>query len=473
MTEQAQSISARIVPGARPTLLDAAAHCASVGYGKMQSAAFERGVFAAMSSDATPGPVVGRFAAYVAAGHAWFESEVARRAAEAATTADRFATLRQEFPDYDVATLPPIPEGFDDTSWHNNSAPSFESSELRLAVWTDYADAEQSEWPEMRRAGDLKRFSVNRTDADGAYISDEPELSSDEWADVEAFITAERLAFTVGRAFADTLREWATDEQWATMRYDNATGDAYQGERAACASHNFCDANMAMVEAFQDALGREPDVFDQEGGEEGPDIALFNAAWSLAKSRWLTMTAAEVEAQDAADAEADPDGIVATMSADDRAGWAEVGAKVYPATTRPTLETLSAEYVAYCDAEGLPKVDAMEALAGDLTPAQRAHISAFVIRWDTVDIGAPIPSAEFNTSESFGWLMFWQGGALAACKSADESIGWWRAYARAYGEGFHAGALGADIDNPHRQFSGAWEAWGAGSDDAAAKFYGA
>lgn len=44
-----------------------------------------------------------------------------------------------------------------------------------------------------------------------------------------------------------------------------------------CASHDFCDANMSMIEAFEEVLGREGDA----GSDD--DAALMNDAWDDAK----------------------------------------------------------------------------------------------------------------------------------------------------------------------------------------------
>lgn len=45
----------------------------------------------------------------------------------------------------------------------------------------------------------------------------------------------------------------------------------------ACYSHNFCDANEVMHEAFKRVMGREIDNDSDE------DTELWEAAWSLAK----------------------------------------------------------------------------------------------------------------------------------------------------------------------------------------------
>lgn len=55
-------------------------------------------------------------------------------------------------------------------------------------------------------------------------------------------------------------------ERNRSSEYDNA-----------CASHDFCDANMVMHAAFCEVLGRDPDL------ESTKDTDLWNHAWDLAK----------------------------------------------------------------------------------------------------------------------------------------------------------------------------------------------
>ena len=87
--------------------------------------------------------------------------------------------LVREFPDYDVTTLPVIPEGFVDSSWHNDACPSFTKGNLQLFV--DYAD------PAMRETEyggkDSPRFVLIQEDA-------EPLVVTDNWSEVLAAIEA-------------------------------------------------------------------------------------------------------------------------------------------------------------------------------------------------------------------------------------------------------------------------------------------
>ena len=47
---------------------------------------------------------------------------------------ERPITFQTEFPDFPTADMPKLPEGFENTSWHNNSAPSSENRDETLLV---------------------------------------------------------------------------------------------------------------------------------------------------------------------------------------------------------------------------------------------------------------------------------------------------------------------------------------------------
>lgn len=86
---------------------------------------------------------------------------------------------------------------------------------------------------------------------------------------------AERLA----DEFASVLRKWLTDGEFAEMKRRNEADPAYAA--GACASHDFCDANMAMEAAWRRVLGREVDA------GSAADATLWNEAWELARSRHI------------------------------------------------------------------------------------------------------------------------------------------------------------------------------------------
>lgn len=84
----------------------------------------------------------------------------------------------------------------------------------------------------------------------------------------------------VAEAFVHVLRQWLTADEFAEMKRLNATDPDYSS--GACASHNYCDANMAMDAAFKQVLGREPNVVG-EGPDVEADCKLWHDAWNLAR----------------------------------------------------------------------------------------------------------------------------------------------------------------------------------------------
>lgn len=172
-------------------------------------------------------------------------------------------TFREEFPTFNPDTLPAIPEGWTDNSWHNNACPSFNTGRGHI-VFVDFADpADRDNGPE------IKRFSV-QVDPEIANV-DDPLLDTDDWQEV--------IAFLIGEAFADVLRETLTTEQFEQMKAQNET-DPHHPE-GACASQNYCDAFVAMDVAFGRVLGRQFKFDDDD------DAALWNAAWEGARKRHI------------------------------------------------------------------------------------------------------------------------------------------------------------------------------------------
>jgi hypothetical protein len=121
---------------------------------------------------------------------------------------------------------------------------------------------------------------------DGEGQPDGDIVATDEWTEIQAHLIA--------KAFAAVLRDWLTADQWAEMQARNV--DYSDG---VCASHDFCDANEAMAEAFKTITGREPSGgFDTlaDGSPVDPmaaiqadaDCARWSAAGANAKLRHLT-----------------------------------------------------------------------------------------------------------------------------------------------------------------------------------------
>jgi hypothetical protein len=83
-------------------------------------------------------------------------------------------SYRTEFPDF-VMDLE-IPVGWEDTSWHNDTCPSFDAGQNRT-VWVNYPKEGDREMP------DGKRFAIQMRDDEGAYM-DQYLLETDDWEEL-------------------------------------------------------------------------------------------------------------------------------------------------------------------------------------------------------------------------------------------------------------------------------------------------
>lgn len=95
------------------------------------------------------------------------------------TKAEIPTSYRVAFPDFAPETMPEIPPGWFDRSWHNEPCPSFNTGNGHI-VFVDYADRKDREIQE----GD--RFTVCA--CVDAYSHNGTLFSSDDWAAVLAFV---------------------------------------------------------------------------------------------------------------------------------------------------------------------------------------------------------------------------------------------------------------------------------------------
>lgn len=86
-------------------------------------------------------------------------------------------TIHTEFPNYPMASLPNL-EGFIDTSWHNDTCPSWRRD--NYIVWVDWPNDQDRELPGGGR------FIVQPVDEDGCLI-EEVTLETNDWNYLLAF----------------------------------------------------------------------------------------------------------------------------------------------------------------------------------------------------------------------------------------------------------------------------------------------
>jgi hypothetical protein len=92
-------------------------------------------------------------------------------------------------------------------------------------------------------------------------------------------MTRDEQITAIAEAFSEVMRQWLSPAEFAEMKRRNECDPAYAGK--CCASHDFCDANMAMDAAMQDVLG---DAYRIEDETLHP---IWNEAWSLARKLYL------------------------------------------------------------------------------------------------------------------------------------------------------------------------------------------
>lgn len=93
---------------------------------------------------------------------------------------------------------------------------------------------------------------------------------------------------TLAGEFTATLKEWLTPQEFAQVVSLNAA----ETDATICHSHDFCDANEAMLDAFRRVFNREPffpaDIDDNlcTTEQQDADWRLLMDAWNEAKRSW-------------------------------------------------------------------------------------------------------------------------------------------------------------------------------------------
>jgi hypothetical protein len=88
-------------------------------------------------------------------------------------------------------------------------------------------------------------------------------------------ITSETVQ--LARAFGHAMQEQLSRAEFNQMTERNKMRDEF----GVCASHDFCDANMVMLAAFETTFGRNP--LPDAGEMSQADTDLWNDAWVIAK----------------------------------------------------------------------------------------------------------------------------------------------------------------------------------------------
>ena len=138
-----------------------------------------------------------------------------------------------------------VPDGLLGSSYHNDLCPSVMTKPIGKGDWyvqlfIDYPDVADREDP------DSDPYTVYVMSDDGDHYHHTTDVSG-------CALTA-----VLGYRFALTIREGLTDGEWTAMRAE-ARQLAADGVTNVCPSHDYCDANVALLDAFTSIYGPLPD----------------------------------------------------------------------------------------------------------------------------------------------------------------------------------------------------------------------
>ena len=79
----------------------------------------------------------------------------------------------------------------------------------------------------------------------------------------------------LSKEFSKVLKSWLMKKQMAEVIRKNDTPEYKTG--GLCASHDYCDANMAMDAAWKKVVGKSINF------QNNTQVSLWNKAWTMAK----------------------------------------------------------------------------------------------------------------------------------------------------------------------------------------------
>lgn len=82
----------------------------------------------------------------------------------------------------------------------------------------------------------------------------------------------------VADKFREIIRDWHTPEQVETIDLRNR----FEEDPGVCHSHDFCDANMAMMEAMESF---DIPVFDETGHINNDTCLFWGLSWDIASKK--------------------------------------------------------------------------------------------------------------------------------------------------------------------------------------------
>lgn len=180
---------------------------------------------------------------------------------------------RAEFgPEFDVPAT--ITDALHDTSWHNDTAPSFtvknaSTAKAYAALFADHPDVTERELSD-EMGEDVARYRVF---IDGTLNDFGTIWAGDDAAEAVKRLISADAALRVARQFSERLYKELTASQVATVIRRNAI----EPDPNVCHSHDLTDSNVIMADAYNIVMGYPIDLQNDEAR------ALWGNAWKIAK----------------------------------------------------------------------------------------------------------------------------------------------------------------------------------------------
>lgn len=177
------------------------------------------------------------------------------------------ADYREEFPNYPVADMPTLPEGWEDESWHNDVCPSFRNDALRVRLFIDYPKLEDREL-------EGARFCAYGIDEHGEMpLSDSGQCET--LCEVEDFKTALNLIYASRKAFDGKSTDELGDLYGAWLVANGYEGDEPADELLAFGKEVTAEQRewlQAFCAAFKAQEDREDEALKAKNAAAQPEI---------------------------------------------------------------------------------------------------------------------------------------------------------------------------------------------------------
>lgn len=179
---------------------------------------------------------------------------------------------RETFKPKDIPAVK-MPKGFEDSTWHNDICPSMLNEDLNARIWVEHND------PKNREVPKYPQFALTN----GIQATYEVFKETDDYEEILKELKFLREYTKLANEFSKVLREWLTEQEMEIVRERNHEEELKENKYSICHSHDFCDANEAMIQAMKN-LDIDWIFADEDPEAKEIQTDLINKAWNRAKA---------------------------------------------------------------------------------------------------------------------------------------------------------------------------------------------